>query len=333
VLQLSTKTIKAAPSSNGSANVFGNILRNYGTLILLGVLIVVFTIATPSFLTASNWANILIVQVVIACMAMGATLVMISGEFDLSLGYQLGFTVMLGGYLSQYEIPAAVVVIAMLLAGTLIGIFNAILTVFFKISSFIATLGVGILLSGLTLGLSGGQVLYSGIPKFITTIGQSTLIGIGVSVWLVIILGIIMFYVLEYTPFGRQLYALGGGERVAFLAGIRTQFMKVVVFALCGLLVGIGSLFQLGQSGAANPGFGPELLLPVYASVFLGVTTFRPGYYNVVGTCVAIIVLAVGFNGLSLLGAPFWVQPVFNGVVLLIAVLSAKSETRKVKIG
>lgn len=316
-----------------SDRTIGSFLRTYGTFIILLLLIVLFSIATPAFLTASNWANILIVQVVIACLAMGATLVMISGEFDLSLGYLLGLDCMLGAYVSQFNLNPALIVLIMLLVSTLIGILNAILTVFFKISSFIATLGVGILLSGITLGLSGGQVLFNGIPKVITHLGQSTILGIGTSVWLVVILGIIMFYILEHTPFGRQLYALGGGERVAFLAGIRTKFMKVLVFALCGLLVGIGALFQLGQSGAANPGFGPELLLPAYASVFLGVTTFRPGYYNVVGTCVAIIVLAVGFNGLSLLGAPFWVQPVFNGIVLLIAVLSAKSETRKVKIG
>jgi ribose transport system permease protein len=330
VLQLSAQTIKTGLSSNRS---IGGFFRTYGTLLLLAFLILIFSLMTPSFFTASNWANILIVQVVIACMAMGATLIMISGEFDLSLGYLLGFDIMLGAYVSQYGLSPLLVVLIMLVVSTLIGLLNAILTVYFKISSFIATLGVGIVLSGLTLGLSGGQVLYNGIPKVITYLGQSTILGIGVSVWLVIILAIIMFYVLEHTPFGRQLYALGGGERVAFLAGIRTQLMKIMIFALSGLLVGVGALFQLGQSGAANPGFGPELLLPVYASVFLGVTTFRPGYYNVVGTCVAIIILAVGFNGLSLLGAPFWVQPVFNGVVLLIAVLSAKSETRKVKIG
>ena len=93
----------------------------------------------------------------------------------------------------------------------------------------------------------------------------------------------------------------------------------------------IGAVFDLGQSGAANPGFGPDLLLPAYAAAFLGVTSYRPGYYNIPGAIVAILLLAVGFNGLNLLGAPFWVQPIFNGAVLIIAVVTARAEARHIK--
>ena len=100
-----------------------------------------------------------------------------------------------------------------------------------------------------------------------------------------------------------------------------------------GAFIGVAAIFELGQAGAANPGFGPDLLLPAYAAAFLGVTTYRPGYYNVPGTLVAILLLAVGFNGLSLMGVPFWVQPIFNGSVLLVAVLSARAEARHVRVG
>jgi ribose transport system permease protein len=98
-------------------------------------------------------------------------------------------------------------------------------------------------------------------------------------------------------------------------------------------MVGVASVLALGQSGSANPGFGPDLMLPAYAAAFLGVTTYRAGRYNVVGSVVGILLLAVGFNGLSLLGVPFWVQPIFNGGVLLLAVFVARSEARKVKVG
>jgi ribose transport system permease protein len=157
------------------------------------------------------------------------------------------------------------------------------------------------------------------------------LLGLGVSVWLTVVLALIMFFVLEHTPFGRRLYAIGGSERVAFLAGVPTERMKITAFAVAGLLVGVGSIFALGQTGAGNPSFGPELLLPAYAAAFLSVTTYRPGYYNVPGIVVAIILLAVGFNGLSLLGAPFWAQPIFNGAVLLLAVVTARAESRHTK--
>jgi ribose transport system permease protein len=99
------------------------------------------------------------------------------------------------------------------------------------------------------------------------------------------------------------------------------------------VLVALAAIFQLGSSADADPTFGTQLLLPAYATVFLGVTTHRPGYYNVVGTVVAIMLLAVGFNGLSLLGVPFWAEPLFDGVVLLVAVLTARAEARQVKVG
>jgi ribose transport system permease protein len=206
-----------------------------------------------------------------------------------------------------------------------------VLTVRFQISSFIATLGTGILLSGFTLGLSGGQVIFSGIPPLITQIGQESFLGLGITVWLTAIVALALLYLTEHTPFGRKLYAIGGSERVAFLAGIRVGLLKIVAFAIAGLLVAIGTVFNLGQSGAANPGFGPELLLPAYAAAFLGVTTYRPGYYNIPGAMAAILLLAVGFNGLNLLGAPFWVQPIFNGTVLIVAVITARVEARHIK--
>jgi ribose transport system permease protein len=219
----------------------------------------------------------------------------------------------------------------MLLTGIVCGVVNGVLTVKFEISSFIATLGTGILLSGFTFALSSGQVIFSGVPPIITYIGQERFLGLGITVWLTIIIALILLYLTEHTPLGRKLYATGGSERVAFLAGIRTGRLKILAFAISGLLVAIGAVFDLGQSGAANPGFGPDLLLPAYAAAFLGVTSYRPGYYNIPGTIIAILLLAVGFNGLNLLGAPFWVQPIFNGAVLIIAVVTARAEARHIK--
>jgi ribose transport system permease protein len=309
------------------------VVSHYGTVFIFAALVVLFSILTPSFMTTQNWTNILVVQVVAGSLTIGALMPLITGEFDLSLGNSLGFISMVGAFMAGHEFGAGSIIPIMLLTGTIIGMINGILTVFFKISSFIATLGTGIVLSGITLGLSGGQVLFAGIPQLITNIGQRHFWGLAISVWILLLFVIVMFYVLEHTPFGRHLYAIGGNERVAFLAGVRTGMIKIIAFAIAGLFVSIGAIFQLGQAGAATPTFGPEMLLPAYAGVFLGVTTYKPGYYNVIGSVVAILLLAVGFNGLSLLGAPFWVQPVFNGTVLLIAILTARAEARKVKIG
>jgi ribose transport system permease protein len=307
------------------------VLARYASVALLLALIVVFSILSPQFLTNRNWQNLLVVQSVVTCMCFAATMPLIVGEFDLSLGSMIGFLAMLGAYLGGAGFTAAIVIPGMLIAGLLVGLINGLLTVKLHISSFIATLGTGIVLSGVTLGISNGQVLFSGIPKLITTIGQGRLLGLGVSVWLTLVLALVMFFVLEHTPFGRRLYAIGGSERVAFLAGVPTAKMKITAFAVAGLLVGVGAIFALGQTGAGNPSFGPELLLPAYAAAFLSVTTYRPGYYNVPGIVVAIILLAVGFNGMNLLGAPFWAQPIFNGAVLLLAVVTARAESRHIK--
>lgn len=326
---------RASASARASAlrRIGSAVLNRYATLLLLALLIVVFSLASPKFLTVQNWQNLIITQSVVACLALAAILPLVAGEFDLSLGYLVGVLAMLGAYLSKQGGGMLEVVVAMLAGGVLVGLVNGVLTVSFKISSFIATLGVGIVLSGVTLGLSSGQVLFSNIPTALTDLGKGQFLGVGTTVWLALAIAAALLYILEHTPFGRRLYAVGGSERVAFLAGVRTGRVKIAAFAGAGLLVAIGAVFALGQSGAANPGFGADLLLPAYAAAFLGVTTYRPGYYNVPGAIVAIILLAVGFNGLNLLGAPFWVQPIFNGAVLLLAVITARAESRHVKVG
>lgn len=309
------------------------ILTRYATLLLLLILCAVFAALSNQFITARNLQNILVVQTVVSCVAFAALFPLIVGEFDLSLGYLIGFVVMLGAYLGGAGFGASVIVPAMLLAGIGVGFISGMLTVTFKISSFISTLGIGILLSGVTLALSGGQVLFSGIPDLVLAIGQTSFLGLAISVWFTLLITLVLFYLLEQMPLGRKFYAVGGSERVAFLAGIKTKWIKVLAFTLAGLIVSIGGLFELGQSGAASASFGPDLLLPGYAAAFLGVTTYRPGYFNVPGTLVAILLLAVGFNGLNLLGAPFWMQPIFNGLVLIIAVISARSEARQLRRG
>jgi ribose transport system permease protein len=310
----------------------GDAVRRYGTVTLLLALIVIFTFASSSFLTSRNWSSLLVTQSVVACASFAAIFPLVVGEFDLSIGYMVGFVAVLGAYVGEHGAGAWGVLVTMVAAGLFVGLVNGVLTVVFKISSFISTLGTGIILSGLAEGISGGEVKFEGVPESFVFVGRHQIAGLTISVWLVLLIAIILLYFTEHTPLGRQMYAVGGSERVAFLAGIRTSRLKIAAFVLAGLMVGIGAIFQLGAAGAANPTFGPELLLPAYAAVFLGVTTHRPGYYNVVGTVVAILVLAVGFNGLSLLGVPFWVQPLFNGAVLLIAVLIARSEARHVRV-
>ena len=305
----------------------------FPTLILLVLLVVVFSFASPQFLTSANLTSVISTQAVVTIVTFAAILPLVVGEFDLSLGYLLGFSAVVGGHFSGQGWNAAAVIGVMLVTGLIVGLINGILTVRFGVSGFIGTLGIGIILSGLVTAISGGEVLYSGIPDDVISIGRGEFLGLGVSLWLTLIIAALLVYLYEHTPLGRRWYAVGGSERVAFLAGIRTGRVKILAFVAAGLLVGVAAVFQLGQAGAASPSFGPEVLLPAYAGAFLGVVSYRPGYFNVPGALIAVALLAVGFNGLSLLGVPTWGQPVFNGVVLLIAVLTARAESRRLKVG
>lgn len=307
--------------------------RRYATFGILAALVIIFTITTSDFLTVQNWQDILVTQAVPVCIALAALAPLVIGEFDLSLGYVLGFVTMLGAWVAEHGGGTIEVIIIMLAAGVIIGLVNGVLTVVFGISSFIATLGTGILLSGFVLGISAGEVLFSHIGSFILDTGRHSFLGLALSVWIVFCLAIAMFYVFEHTPLGRQLYAIGGSERVAFLAGVRTRQLKVLSFGLAGLLVAIGAILELGSGAGANPNTGPNFLLPAYAAAFLGVTLYKLGRYNVVGTIVAVVLLAVGFDGLSLLGLPYWGEPVFDGAVLVLAVLFARAEARHVAVG
>ena len=313
------------PSRTGRVELLRRYLTRYSLLVLLIFLIVVYSVLKPStFLTVENLKSILLQQTVPILIALAVLVPIVAGGFDLSVGYVLGFTAIVGAKVGAGAIGSGFTAIAFLLvAGLAVGGLNAILVAKLRISSFIATLGLGLSISGISEGLSGGQVLYSGIPPVIAKIGLTSILGIDASVWLTLIIVLLVYYLLAHLPLGRKMYAVGGNEQVARLGGIHVTRIKVFAFVLAGLLAALGGLLTLGEQGSIDPTTGPEFLLPAFAAVFLGATSIRPGFFNVWGTVLAIFVLAVNFSGLSLLGVPYWLSPVIDGVALIVGVLVA----------
>lgn len=303
-----------------------SLLRNHIILLLIIVLIIVFSVLEPrTFPTLANVHGIVLGQAVSALLALAVLLVVVTGEFDLSAGYVLGFSAVLGAALTGVAgLPALVGFAACLIAGGLIGLLSGTLTARLGVNSLIATLGVGLAVSGLSVGVSGGQILSTNIPLFFSAMARTPILGFGSVAWIVLAVAVAMYVVLTKTPVGRKIYATGGSEQVARLVGIRVRLLKTMAFVVAGMLAALAGTLQLGLSGAANPTFGSTLLLPAFAAVFLGSTTVRPGFFNVWGTILAIILLAVGFSGLSLAGAPFWMEPVFNGIALIVGVLLSR---------
>jgi len=298
------------------------LLERFGALFVLVGLIVFFSLLLPAtFPTYENLTTILTTQDVLAILAIGLLVPLAAGEFDLSIGFVLGFTGMevavLTGVLHWHPVPAIVLTLA---TAVFIGLINGLLVVRVGINAFIATLGVGTVLSGLTIWMSNGTVVYQGIPDLLLAIGRTQLLLLPLPVFYMIIVIIVFSYIMGHTPFGRYIYAVGGGREVARLAGINTDLLTILAFTLSGFMAGIAGVLETATVGAAHPDVGPQFLLPAFAAAFLGATTIQPGRFNVLGTVVALFLLAVGIAGFQQLGAPFWVSPVFNGTALLIAV-------------
>ncbi|TQJ30917.1 ABC transporter permease [Microbacterium sp. SLBN-146] len=316
-----TTTATPAATRGTGRRIAQQAVGNYAIVIFLLVLIAVFSMVAPTlFPTWSNFQAIANNQAVPAILALAVILPLAAGEFDLSVGATLGFTSVLTAWASIGGVPLVPAILLGIGAGAIIGAVNAFLVVKVRVSAFIATLGMGTLLSGGNLLLTNGSVLFEGIDEGLTVIARSRFLGLPLTFYYLIVIALILWLLLERTPFGRYLAATGLGRAPARLAGVPTNAYLAIAFIGAGALAGVAGVLQTGTVGSASPSTGPAFLLPAYAAAFLGATTIRRGRFNVWGTMVGVLVLAVGVSGLNLLGAPFWVAPVFNGLALLLAV-------------
>ena len=311
---------KAVPKS-ALSRLIGSVDR-WGALAVLVVLTIVFSLLRPdTFPTFQNLTTILSTQAILAILAIGLLVPLASGEFDLSIGSNLGFTAMMTAVLAGLAgIPTPIVIPFVLIAGVIIGLANGVAVVVLRINAFIATLGIGTILSGLTIWLSNGNVVFQGIPKNLLAIGRTQVAGLPLTVFYMALVVLMFWYILEQTPFGRYIYSIGAGRETVRLAGLPTDQLRIAAFVVSGVMASVAGVLQTATVGSANPSAGSDFLLPAFAAAFLGATTIRPGRFNVFGAIVALFLLAVGIAGLQQLGAPFWVSPVFNGAALLVAV-------------
>jgi ribose transport system permease protein len=328
-VDVASKDISASSGPRRGVRLLQAVSR-FGLVAFLVILIIMFSILEPkTFPTLAMAKTILVQQTVIMLLSLSVLPIVIVGEFDLSVGNVLGLSAVVIAALGERHLGGALVLILTILVTAAIGMLNGVLVSVMRIPSMIATLGVGLAVGGLTVGVSGGATLVLGIPALIPDLSSTSLAGISTAVWIVLGACLVAYAVFAHTPTGRRMYAVGGSQVVARLAGIRTVRMRTVAFVAGGVIVAIAGALELGQAGGANPSFGPSLLLPAYAAVFLGSTTIRPGFFNVWGTVIATLVLAVGFTGLTLVGVPYWTEPVFDGAALIIGVLLSRSEVRR----
>lgn len=296
-------------------------VERLGLPLLLVVVIFYFSLSQPdTFPTFANVQSIMSTQSVLAILAIGAVLPFVTGQFDLSLPATLGLTHLVAAILMRDGHSLVVAVLGAVILGAAIGMLNGVVVTYLGVNSIITTLGVASLAQGFSTRVSDGATIATGISPGLLKFGYEQWFGIPKLFFLVLLAGLLVGYVLTQTPIGRAMEAVGVNSRAARLVGIRERRLTIGAFVMAGGIAGVAGVAQVAAAGSASPTFGPNLLLPVLTAVFLGATTIKPGRYSVSGTLIAVVFLAASLSGLALAGVPSYIEPIYNGSALILAV-------------
>jgi ribose/xylose/arabinose/galactoside ABC-type transport system permease subunit len=299
-----------------------DLLRRYGTLIALVVIVAGFIIASPhAFGTAANLINIPQQMSLLAIVAVGATIVMAVGEFDLSTASVVSFGGILAVYLFKLGVPPPLACAVVLLIAGVFGAISGLIVAHFNVPSFIATLASGTIIGGITFWLSDGATLLGDIPAGFRGLARGDTLFLPTLTWWLIGAAIAAWILLDKTEAGRRIYAIGGNREAARLSGVAIVPNTMLAFVLCAVLAALVGMLLTGRINSANPTGGGGYLLSAYAAVFLGMTAFREGEANVPGTIVGAAIIAVIGNGLTILGVSTFLQDIVTGVIIIAAVL------------
>jgi ribose transport system permease protein len=301
-------------------------MQSFSGAYLFGALFLLFALWIPgTFLTWITVQGVASDQAVTALVALAVMVPLTTGTYDLSVGGMLGFALVLLTWLTtKTHLPTGVLAVIVIAACGLLGVVTAILVVWVGVNSFIATLAMSSVLSALALLVTnGGQEILSRAGTTFNNLGNSQPLGVPLSFIYVLVIAAVLWYVFEHTPLGRHCYAAGGNPAAARLSGVRTGrlvFGSLVVSAMIAAFAGVVLTAKLGITDVT---LGPAQLLPGFAAAFLGATQIKNGRVNVWGTVLAVYVLATGIKGFQLAGANVWVNDMFYGVALAVAVALA----------
>jgi ribose transport system permease protein len=290
-----------------------------------------FGIARPdTFFQWSNFTSIFGLNAPTLVLVMALLIPLTNGDLDLSIAELFGMISILVGWLNVNQhwgiVPAILVGLAV---GTLCGAITGGIIVRFDVNPLIITLAMGSVFDGIAFWLPNQQ----SIPGISTNLQEWTvlhhLLGIPLDFWYGIVIMLIMFYVLTFTPFGQRSLFIGQSREVARLSGFKVSSTRFWAFVVGGFIAAIGGVLYDGVLGTATPQNQGPLLLSIYAAAFLGMTTIQPGRFNAIGAGVSVFFLAVAVNGMNLLGAQTYVQQLFYGVILVIAVVTSRVINRR----
>lgn len=318
-----------------------NFVRRYGTLIGFVAIVLVFWVNLPdTFMTARNWLNITQQLSMLMVVAAGMTIVMVMGDFDLSVGSMASLAGIVAAVLLAADYPIWAAVTIALLAGVAGGAFNGVLVSLIGILPFVATLATLTIFSGAAFIISGGKTISGrAIPEAFGSFARQGIPlgeigGVALSLPNLTIVALVtvavVWILLEQTTFGRRLYAIGGNIEAAHLSGVAVRRLKLAAFALTGFGAALAGLMYASRVASANPTQGSGLMLNAIAAVFLGMTMSEHNEPRVVGTVIGVLMLGVLDNGLTQMAVDSYVRQVLVGCIIVLAVaISSFSRGRR----
>jgi ribose transport system permease protein len=306
-------------------------VRTFGTLLAFLLMVTVFAIAKPrTFMTVGNWLNITQQISYQGVLAFSMTVVMVVGDFDLSVGTMVSLIGIVIGTLFTQGQPIPVAIAAALLVGALGGLVNGILVSYVRISPFVATLGTMTVFSGIAFKISNGTTIFGRvIPVAFGSFGNDGIVlgtvgdrSVNLPYLSLVTLAVlvVVWVVLEQTVFGRRLYAIGGNMEAARLSGVRVRWLRLLAFVISGLGAALAGVMLTARLASANPTQGDGYMLPAIAAVFLGMTMSQEGEPHVLGTLVGVLILGVLANGMTQMHVDSYVQQILTGGIIILAV-------------
>jgi len=296
--------------------------EQYGLIVVWAALIVVFGALKPdTFLTWSNVSSLLGSQAVLVVVTLGLIIPLTANDFDVSIANVMTLSSMVIAVLNVlHHVPIGWCMLIALATGVLVGLVNGFFITVFRINSLIVTLGVGTFLHGVTLWISDSMTISGVAPVLVKYVIVTRVLGIPLEFYYAIFICVVVWYLFEYTAVGRRILFVGRGREVARLSGIRADRVRRGCLVASSFLGALAGVMYAGTIGAADPQSGLSYLLPAFAAAFLGATTIVPGRFNPWGATLSVYFLVTGITGLTFLGIRTFVQELFYGGALVVAV-------------
>lgn len=319
------------PARERSRSLLADLVERYALLAVWGLVVIVFGILRPdTFLTTANFSTIFGSQAILVVLTLALLPPLTAGDYDLSVAATMGLAGMTLAILNvNHGWPIVWAIAAAFAVGLVVGVINGAIVVLLGIDSLIVTLGTSTFIAGVVLWISNSNTISGVSQGLIDIVVVNRFLGIPLEFYYGIALGLVMFYVFEFMPVGRRLLFVGRGRSVARLSGIRVVRLRWGAFVVSGVISALAGVLYAGTLGSADPTSSLSFLLPAFAAAFLGATTIVPGRFNPIGSIAAVYFLVTGITGLQLVGVQTFVQQLFYGGALVLAVALSQLARRR----